>query len=97
MTAAPDPAGTPPMFDAPETPPRPAPKTSPSTAKPRWAKYRAKAAAHCDDCITYLHQNRGVGPVPLKARHKRTAGATTRLLCDQHAQQQREADKGMTP
>jgi hypothetical protein len=90
-------ADTPPMFDVPEPSARPAPRTSPSTARPVWAKYRPKVAAHCDDCLAYLHQNGGHGPAPLKARHKRTAGITTRLLCDPHAQQQREADRGMTP
>lgn len=92
-----DPAGSPAMFDVPEPPARPAPRRSPSTAAPRWAKYRPKTAAKCDDCLVYLHQNRGEGPPPLVARHKRTAGATTRLLCDPHAQQQRDRDRETTP
>lgn len=96
MTAAADPIDTPPMFAVPESPARPAPRRSPSTGRPVWATYRPKTAGHCHDCLAYLHQNGGRGPVPAKARHKRTVGATTRLLCTEHAQQQREHDQGMT-
>jgi hypothetical protein len=91
-----DPLGTPELFVVPELPERPAPRTSPTTGRPRWAKYRPKVAAHCDDCLAYIHQNNGQGPAPLKARHKRTAGLSTRLLCDPHAQAQREQDRKAT-
>jgi hypothetical protein len=96
MTAV-DPLGTLPMFGAPEPAARPAPKRSPLTAAPRWEKHRPKTRAQCDDCVLYLHQNNGNGPPPATARHKRVAGMFVRLLCDDHAQQQRERDKGITP
>ena len=95
MTAV-DPLGTAELFPAPKPAARPAPRRSPTTGRPRWEKYRPKGAAQCDDCVLYLHQNHGQGPPPAKARHRRTVGMFVRLLCDEHAQQQRDADKGAT-
>lgn len=82
------------LFDVPEPPERPAPKqaAAPSGAA-TWSSYRPKNRSQCEDCVAYLHENRGVGPPVAAARFKRRAGGTDRLLCGQHAQRWRDADQ----
>lgn len=61
---------------------------------PKWTKYRPKNPVKCDDCQERLARQRGRGPLAKSARWRRTtADKTTRLLCTEHAQEWREADK----
>jgi hypothetical protein len=88
------PIDTIPLFGEPEPAKRPAPKAAAAAkAKPTWSRYKPKNPVRCDHCMRVLAETGGRGPVAALARYSRTAGGTRELLCYQHAQAQREADR----
>lgn len=61
-------------------------------ATPKWAAHTGTRVA-CDECVTYLHEHRGQGPLPRSARRVRTLGKQRWRLCQQHAEPREAADK----
>lgn len=66
-----------------------------SSANPTWSKYHGGRVA-CDECVIFLHENAGIGPLPRSARQVRVVRATKERLrlCDEHADLRHEADRG---
>jgi hypothetical protein len=57
-----------------------------------WEKYRPKNAEKCDHCLLAMHDDRSA-PAARKARwRRRDSRGGDLLLCDEHAQDQRDAD-----
>jgi hypothetical protein len=79
-------------------PPRVALKPSktlvPSGPRPVWSSHKGRRVA-CDECVIYLHENRGNGPLPRSARRVRTVRAFGEKLwlCHEHALPREEADR----
>jgi hypothetical protein len=60
-----------------------------------WSKYRPKNAEKCDHCLLAMRNAPLTAPAARKARWRRRVGfspITDLLLCDEHAQDQRDAD-----
>lgn len=55
-------------------------------------RYRPIRRVACDDCVMYLHENKGKGPLPLAARHRRRLGEEDLRLCTPHADVYRRRD-----
>lgn len=89
-----DPMGTLPLFELPDPEPvRPATLAEKqSAALPRWRTYTGTRVA-CDECVHYLHQHHGQGPLPRAARRVRIVGRQQWRLCPQHAEPREKADK----
>lgn len=86
-----------PLFDVDRPPPLKAAKTLAQTdrdGKPSWTGYSGKRVA-CDECVVYLHENKGVGPLPRSAKRVRTVRAEAQQLrlCKEHAEPREAADK----
>lgn len=83
-----------PMFPAPEPPPVTLSKTlAPhGQAKGSYARYQPKNRVACDECVVVLHEARGVGSAPMRARMTRKSDAGTLRLCSPHAGLWRELD-----
>ncbi|GAB1642564.1 hypothetical protein KRMM14A1259_29870 [Krasilnikovia sp. MM14-A1259] len=67
-----------PLFPEPERPGVRAAKTLAQLERdqrPAWTSYSGRRVA-CDECVTYLHENHGDGPLPRSARRVRTVRAT---------------------
>lgn len=78
-------------INLPPPPPRPRRGTEPP-GRPRWSAYKPKNRVPCDDCLLYLAEHDGHGPLPTAARWKRIRGNTMRLLCYGHARAWRHDD-----
>jgi hypothetical protein len=77
-----------PLFPVPESNPLKRSKTLRELdreGRPRWSKYRPRNRVPCDECITCLHEAKGVGPAARDARWKRSLGGLFWLLCHEHA------------
>lgn len=86
-----------PLFDVERPPALKAAKTIAQTdrdSKPSWTSYGGKRVA-CDECVIYLHENDGQGPLPRSARRVRTVRETGEQLrlCEEHAEPREAADK----
>jgi hypothetical protein len=64
--------------------------------RPTWTSYSGKRVA-CDECVIFLHENQGKGPLPRSARRVRTVRATREQLrlCKDHADPREAADKAL--
>lgn len=86
-----------PLFEAPE-PERLKPaatlRQTDKDGRPRWTTYSGRRVA-CDECVIFLHENKGAGPHPRSARRVRTIRATGEQLrlCKEHADPREQADK----
>jgi hypothetical protein len=85
-----------PLLDEPERPKLTAAKTIAQTEKdqrPSWTSYSGKRVA-CDECVIYLHENHGAGPLPRSARMVRTVRAIGKQLrlCKDHGEPRKAAD-----
>lgn len=86
-----------PLFDAPQPERLKAAKTlaqSDRDGKPSWTSYSGKRVA-CDECVVFLHENHGRGPLPRSARRVRTVRAAGKQLrlCKEHAEPREAAEK----
>lgn len=84
-----------PLFDAPEPEqlqPAQTMRDAATRATPQWRSYSGRRVA-CDECIVYLHEHHGRGPMPRSARRVRILGAQQWRLCPQHAEPREAADK----
>lgn len=89
-----------PLFPEPERPQLKAAKTLAQVdrdQRPAWTTYSGKRVA-CDECVIFLHENWGNGPLPRSARRVRTIRATGEQLrlCKDHADPREKADKELT-
>jgi hypothetical protein len=85
-----------PLFDVSRPEPLKAAKTiaqSERDQNPSWTTYSGKRVA-CDECVVYLHENHGNGPLPRSARKVRTVRAIGQVLrlCVEHAEPRKAAD-----
>jgi hypothetical protein len=84
------------FFEVPEAARLRRPPNSAASGLP--VKYLAYAGrAHCEDCDSIVYQDLMAGrtaPSIRRARKRRVQGGTTRLLCAEHAELQRQADRG---
>jgi hypothetical protein len=79
-------------------PPRPGVAPARAIAKspnPAWSRYVGPRVA-CDECVIFLHENAGAGPLPRSARLVRTVRAAGERLrfCTEHAALRKAADVG---
>lgn len=86
-----------PLFDLPEREVLKPAKTIAQSARdknPSWTAYNGKRVA-CDECVIFLHENGGKGPLPRSARRVRTVRAIGQRLrlCTERAEPREEADK----
>jgi hypothetical protein len=79
-----------PLFDLAGGPVSKPTKLPASRKRPTWAPYKPLKSGHCDHCMTVAHEAKG--PVPMRARYKRTDENGPIFLCGPHAQDQRERD-----
>lgn len=84
-----------PLFDEPPRPGVSPARTITRSTNPTWGRYRGKRVA-CDECVIFLHENHGVGPLPRTARLVRRVRATGEVLhfCAEHAALRAAADRG---
>jgi len=85
-----------PLFDVVRPEPLKAAKTiaqSERDSNPAWTTYSGKRVA-CDECVIFLHENNGNGPLPRSARKVRTVQAIGQVLrlCAEHAAPRKAAD-----
>lgn len=84
-----------PLFEQPEGVPLQRAKTLRDLdreSRPRWSRYRPRNPVTCDECVIYLHERKGVGPVPRGARWRRVTPDRTLLLCEEHTQMWKRDD-----
>lgn len=86
-----------PLFPEPERPGVKAAKTLAELdrdQRPTWTTYSGRRVA-CDECVIYLHEHHGAGPLPRTARRVRAVRATGGVLrlCKEHAEPREAADK----
>lgn len=63
------------------------------SANPAWSKYKGARVA-CDECVIFLHENQGAGPLPRSARWVRQVRAEVGLrFCTDHAVLRQAADR----
>lgn len=82
-----------PLFAEPPRPGLSPAKTISRSGNPIWSKYIGPRVA-CDECVIFLHEHGGVGPLPRSARVVRTVRATRERLrfCAEHADLRKAAD-----
>lgn len=62
-------------------------------AKPTYAVFTRVKRQACDECIAWLHEHHGHGPIARSAAHTRKHGNDTLRLCRAHTDLWRARDK----
>jgi hypothetical protein len=82
-----------PLFAEPERPGVSPARTIPRAKNPTWSKYKGSRLV-CDECVVFLHENRGVGQLPRSAHWVRRAAGESLRLCREHAVLRHVIDRG---
>jgi len=73
------------MFDPVHPPPLGRPTgTQHHRGTATYTRITVKDPPQCDECVLWLHEHKGVGPLPRRARFRRASAAGTLRLCNQH-------------